>query len=109
MPFEKLTTSLIIKEYLISKGTFTLIIWTSTTWQSNYWTVSWRSLSLCSPSVLKVPILLFSSVAMTYITYVRQGHDPLSLTELVTELDQFSTYLQHSFQKILDNNRPKVR
>lgn len=40
---------------------------------------------------------LFSAVAMTYIAYVRQGNDSLSLTELVTELDQFFEHLQHSF------------
>ena len=34
---------------------------------------------------------------MAYISYIRQGHDSLTLTELGQELDRFSHHLLQSF------------
>lgn len=162
MPFEKLTTSLIIKECLISKGTFyahyldkydfaeqlldrELYVFeslltqrfentnpsldqlseiVSKAFQESQVFSLYEKINLPNRQPFDLELrsiylkayfhrlqqvgyqgnatlqaLLFSSVAMAYISYVRQGHDPLSLPELVTELNQSSDHLQHSFSK----------
>ena len=160
MPFEKLTTTLLIKECLISKGTFyahyldkydlaeqlidrelqlfeTLLTQRFENKQTNLEQLSQMVAKAFQESTvfslyekIRLPnrqpfelelraiypktylrqlqqmgyqgnanlqALLFSSVAMAYISYIRQGHDSLTLTELGQELDRFSHTLLQSF------------
>lgn len=160
MPFEKLTTTLLIKECLISKGTFyahyldkydlaeqlidqelqlfeTLLTQRFENKQTNLEQLSqivakafqestvfslYEKIRLPNRQPFELELqaiyhktylrqlqqmgyqgnadlqaLLFSSVAMAYISYIRQGHDSLTLTELGQELDRFSHHLLQSF------------